>query len=58
LSVFEGLVNGIACQQLSLTVGIILLNRLVEHYGRKLSGGQAFPEPNDRELPASVRDSG
>jgi len=28
-------------------VGIILLNRLVEHYGRKLSRGQAFPEPND-----------
>ncbi|MFN7995450.1 MAG: hypothetical protein U0Q18_17705 [Bryobacteraceae bacterium] len=46
-SVFEGLVNGIACQQLSLTVGIILLNRLVKHYGRKLSGGYAFPEPND-----------
>ena len=26
--VFEGLVNAIACQQLSLTVGIELLNRL------------------------------
>ncbi|HLJ17016.1 MAG TPA: AlkA N-terminal domain-containing protein [Bryobacteraceae bacterium] len=47
LSVFESLVNGITCQQLSLTVGIILLNRLVEHYGRTLSGGHAFPEPND-----------
>jgi DNA-3-methyladenine glycosylase II len=47
LSVFEGLVNGIACQQLSLTVGIILLNRLVEHHGRTLRGGHAFPEPNN-----------
>ena len=27
-TVWEGVVNGIACQQLSLTVGIMLLNRL------------------------------
>lgn len=47
LSVFEALANGIACQQLSLTVGIILLNRLVERYGRKLDRHHAFPEPND-----------
>ena len=47
LSVFEALANGIACQQLSLTVGIILLNRLVEHYGRELTDCRAFPEPND-----------
>ncbi len=32
-SVFEALVNGIACQQLSLTVGITLLNRLCAAYG-------------------------
>ncbi len=30
---FEALVNGIACQQLTLTVGIRLLNRLAEAYG-------------------------
>jgi DNA-3-methyladenine glycosylase II len=48
LSVFEALVNGIACQQLSLTVGIILLNRLAERYGPKLGGGRhAFPGPRD-----------
>ncbi len=47
LSVFEALANGIACQQLSLTVGITLLNRLVERYGRKLGGHHAFPEPSD-----------
>jgi len=44
-TLFEGLVNGISCQQLSLTVGIILLTRLVEHYGRDLHGRHAFPEP-------------
>ncbi len=32
-SVFEAVVNAIACQQLSLTVGIHLLNRLAERYG-------------------------
>jgi DNA-3-methyladenine glycosylase II len=47
LTVFEALVNGIACQQLSLNVGIILLNRLIEHYGQKLGYGHAFPEPSD-----------
>ena len=31
----------------TLTVGIILLNRLVEHYGQELRGGRAFPEPPD-----------
>ncbi|MGE5556146.1 MAG: hypothetical protein ACM3UY_07805 [Methanocella sp.] len=34
-TVFEAVVNGIACQQLSLDVGITLLNRLSENYGRK-----------------------
>lgn len=47
LTSFEALVNGITCQQLSLTVGIILLNRLVEHHGRELHGRYAFPEPQD-----------
>jgi DNA-3-methyladenine glycosylase II len=30
---FEALANGFSCQQLSLTVGIILLNRLAMNYG-------------------------
>jgi DNA-3-methyladenine glycosylase II len=47
LTLFEALVNGVTCQQLSLTVGIILLNRLVEHHGRELGHGHAFPEPCD-----------
>jgi len=49
LTLFEALTNGITCQQLSLTVGIILLNRLVEDYGRELHGRRAFPEPGDIE---------
>lgn len=50
-SVFEALVNGISCQQLTLTVGIQLLNRLTSAYGLKieLPGGlvSAFPRPVD-----------
>jgi len=45
---FECLVNAIACQQLTLTVGIRLLNRLVETYGtpvRDGGGPRAFPRP-------------
>ena len=50
-SVFEGVVNGIACQQLSLTLGIHLLNRLAENHGLSMvaNGGSsnAFPRPED-----------
>jgi len=48
-SVFEALVNAIACQQLSLTVGIHLLNRLSERFGPTVSAGRdqpfCFPTP-------------
>jgi DNA-3-methyladenine glycosylase II len=46
-TVFECLVNAIACQQLTLTVGIRLLNRLTEAYGTALDAGttHAFPIP-------------
>src|SRR5579885_71110 len=46
-SVFECLVNAVACQQLTLTVGIRLLNRLAAAYGAELLGGHAFPRPAD-----------
>ena len=50
-SVFEGVVNGFACQQLTLTVGIHLLNRLTENHGLTIGadGGSnhAFPRPED-----------
>lgn len=50
-SVFEAFVNAIACQQLSLTVGIELLNRLATHCGPTISlaGAEehAFPRAED-----------
>jgi DNA-3-methyladenine glycosylase II len=48
-SLFEALVNAIACQQMSLDVGIHLLNLLTAKYGRTATSGadamQAFPLP-------------
>jgi DNA-3-methyladenine glycosylase II len=50
-TVFEALVNGVACQQLSLAVGIHLLNRLAADRGRATSdcpeSARAFPDPED-----------
>lgn len=51
-SLFECLTNAIACQQLTLTVGIELLNRLTERYGDAAAGASgtaphAFPDPAD-----------
>jgi len=50
-TVFEALVNGIACQQLSLAVGIELLNRLAADRGKAVSDGpdgpRAFPDPEE-----------
>ena len=50
-TVFEALLNGIACQQLSLAVGIILLNRLAAARGLPFEeDGQvqhAVPRPED-----------
>ena len=46
--VFEAMVNAIACQQLSLTVGIALLNRLTERYGLgSRKEGRAFPRADE-----------
>jgi DNA-3-methyladenine glycosylase II len=48
VTIFEGVVNGISCQQLSLTVGIIILNRLAERCGLSSGPGKyAFPRPED-----------
>jgi DNA-3-methyladenine glycosylase II len=63
-SVFEGLVNAIACQQLSLTAGIWVLNRLAEKCGPTAhSDGpvqHGFPQPADilRLNPDSLRTLG
>jgi DNA-3-methyladenine glycosylase II len=47
-SVFEAVVNGIACQQLSLAVGILLLNRLTQKFGLVAGGDgfRTFPAPS------------
>jgi DNA-3-methyladenine glycosylase II len=46
-SVFEAVLNGIACQQLSLIVGIHLLNRLSATFGPAVGDQHAFPRPED-----------
>ncbi len=50
-SVFEGLINGIACQQISLSLGIQLLNRLAKSFGLAVRKGKtvgyAFPRPQE-----------
>jgi DNA-3-methyladenine glycosylase II len=63
-SVFEGLVNAIACQQLSLTAGMWVLNRLAEHCGPAVRQDDAvhhaFPRPTDilRLSPDTIRSVG
>jgi DNA-3-methyladenine glycosylase II len=50
-TVFESLLNAVACQQLSLEAGLTLLNRLAAAYGETLSADRtsihAFPRPHD-----------
>lgn len=51
LSSFEALVNAISCQQLTLTMGVRLLNSLIETYGPAFQTDDgifhAFPHPQD-----------
>lgn len=50
-TIFEALVNAIACQQVSLDAGIALLNRFTETFGLAFPGTastmHAFPRPED-----------
>lgn len=46
-SVFEAILNGISCQQISLLVGLTLLGRLCRRLGIELEGRHAFPRPED-----------
>jgi DNA-3-methyladenine glycosylase II len=63
-TVFEGLVNSIACQQVSLELGIVLLNRLSERFGAQFVTRRtvlyAFPTPADlADVPEeSIRELG
>ena len=64
-TMIECLANAVACQQLTLTVGIVLLNRLTETHGLSVPGPRgttrhAFPEAGDLALatPAGLRELG
>ena len=50
-TIFEAVANGIACQQLSLLVGILLLSRLAHGVGEMSANSKdashAFPDPTD-----------
>ena len=50
-NVFEALANAIACQQMSLSLGILLLSRITESFGIAVEGAagtaHAFPRPED-----------
>ncbi len=51
-TVFETIINGIACQQISLAAGIHILSRLTLAYGQAVDGGgeaavHAFPCPQE-----------
>ena len=50
-TLFEGLANAVACQQVTLTLGIQLLNRLAATYGHPFGAGEdaprSFPGPED-----------
>lgn len=58
-TVFEALLNGIACQQLSLLVGIELLNRLARRFGATVpdAGEAAHAFPGPAALAAARHDS-
>ena len=63
-TVFECVVNAIACQQVTLTLGVRLVGRLAEAYGLAMSGGDApvhaFPQPEElaRSKPEELRTLG
>ena len=58
-SLFEAFLNAFACQQVTLDVGLSLLNRLTETYGMQFADGQAtyhaFPRPEEVAT-ASIED--
>ncbi|HCB57039.1 MAG TPA: DNA-3-methyladenine glycosylase 2 family protein [Arthrobacter bacterium] len=63
-TVFEGVINAMACQQLTLTLGVHLLNRLAVARGASFGEGDetvhAFPRPEDLAVvsPAALRQFG
>ncbi len=63
-TIFEGLINSIACQQVTLDLGIVLLNRLSERFGAQVVDREdvlhAFPAlPDLADVPEeSIRELG
>lgn len=63
-SIFEALINGIACQQISLAAGLQLLNRLAQRFSPFVreadSRSYAFPRPEELAAadPAEIRKMG
>jgi DNA-3-methyladenine glycosylase II len=63
-TLFEALVNAVACQQMSLSRGILLLSRLAENFGTSVENAgekaYAFPRPEDLadRKPADFRELG
>lgn len=63
-TVFEALLNAVACQQLSLEAGLSLLNRVAEAHGQVISINgtslHAFPRPHDLAglTPQTLRELG
>jgi DNA-3-methyladenine glycosylase II len=55
-TLFETLVNAIACQQITLTLGIRLLNRLTERYGMTHDAYESFAFPRPVDLVAADSD--
>lgn len=55
-SVFEALVNAISCQQLSLRVGIGLMNHLARRFGRANEDESAFAFPSPADLLSASAD--
>jgi len=56
-TVFETLLNAFACQQLSITVGLELLNRLARTYGAAAPDGSGHAFPHPKALASSRIDS-
>lgn len=50
-TLFEALLNAISCQQVTLDLGILLLNQLAQNFGQKFEDAEeiqyAFPRPED-----------
>ena len=63
-TLFEALVNAVACQQITLTLGIRILNKLAVNYGPAVQGqadpAHAFPTPEDLAMadPDALRSLG